>query len=64
MYAHLLMKRSRKRSNEAVLLRERAVSRHRKIFEKRQAQQRLAFQFIMSIATLHIQSPIRAVWSN
>ena len=64
MYAHLLMKRSRKRSNEAVLLRKRAVCRRRKLFARRQAQQRLAFLFIMSIATLHIHSPIRAVWSK
>ena len=63
-YTQLLMKRSRKRSYEAVLHRKREAGRRRKQFARRQTQQRLAFLLIMSVAALHIHSPIRSVWSK
>ena len=62
VYSHLLAKKSGKRSDEAVLRRRREVCRRRKKFITKQRRQRVVFLFVMSIAVLHIHSPIRSVW--
>ena len=63
-YTALLVKRSRKRSYEAMLRRKREAIRRRKQFARRQTQQRFAFLLIMSVTAVHIHSPIRTVWSK
>ena len=57
-YSHFLAKKSGKRSDEAVLRRRREVYRRRRKFITKQRRQRVAFLFVISIAVLHIHSPI------
>ena len=61
-YSRLLAKRSEKRSDEVVLRRRREVFRRRRKFITKQRRQRVAFLFVISIAVLHLHSPIRSVW--
>ena len=61
-YSHLLSKKSGKQSDEAVLCQRRKVCQHRRKFITKQRRQRVAFLFVISIAVLHIHSPIRSVW--
>ena len=60
-YSRLLAKKSGKRSDEAVLCRRREAFRRRRKFITKQRQQQVAFLFVISIAVLHIHSPIRSV---
>ena len=59
-----MVKRNKRRNYEAVLRRKKDTCRRRKLFARRQSQQRLAFLILMSLTAVRIHSPVRTVWSK